>query len=155
MNSRTRPQAPKIEEPSEFIGDIHTPSVSSPRPHAVLELTEEKMNKIVESLGLSGWIVVWEPNPTEPNRGQILPESKTIIIHDEEPEDALKTLLHEVVELKLRPVLRLYRSLANALLNWADEQVYYEKEKAIDDLISFFLKFIEDGYPSERNYEEV
>jgi hypothetical protein len=113
------------------------------------------MNEAIKSLGLSEWIVIWEPDLTQPSRGQVLLESKTIIINDEEPEDAFKTLLHEALEIKLRPMLRPYRTLVNALIEWADGQVYESKEKVIEDLLPFLLKSIEEGHPSERSHEGV
>uniref|UniRef100_A0A6M3M4F1 Uncharacterized protein n=1 Tax=viral metagenome TaxID=1070528 RepID=A0A6M3M4F1_9ZZZZ len=113
------------------------------------------MNEASKSLGLSGWEVLWAPDPTQHSRGQVLPESKTIIINDEEPEAARETLLHEALEIKLRPMLKPYRTLVNALIEWAEGQVYESKEKVIEDLLPFLLKSIEDGYPSERNLEEV
>ena len=116
---------------------------------------EDKMNEAIKSLGLNEWTVLWEPDPTQPSRGQVLLESKTIIINDEGPEDALKTLLHEALEIKLRPMLKPYRTLVNALIEFADGQVYEAKEKAIEDLLPFLLKSIEEGYPSERSHEGV
>jgi len=115
---------------------------------------EAKMNEILKSLGLGEWQAIWEPDSTQP-RGQIRPESRIILIHDNKPEEVLKTLIHEIVELKLRPMLKPYRTLVNALLGWADEQAYESKEKVIEDLLPFLLKSIEEGYPSERSLEEV
>jgi len=126
-------------------------------PSVLNELTEEKMNKIVESLGLSGWTVIWEPDPAQSNRGRVLLEAKAIIIHDKEPEDALRTLLHEVLEIKLRPMLKPYRSLVNVLLDWANRQVYESKEKAIEDLLPILVKYVEyevEG-PSPMKHEEA
>lgn len=147
MSTRTRPQT--NEE------NVHAPLASSTRPHVVREITEARMNEAIKSLGLSEWIVIWEPDLTQPSRGQVLLESKTIIINDEEPEDAFKTLLHEALEIKLRPMLRPYRTLVNALIEWADGQVYESKEKVIEDLLPFLLKSIEEGHPSERSHEGV
>ena len=73
------------------------------------------------------------------------------MIHDDKAEDALETLLHEFIELKLRPTQKPLRSLVNVLIEWVDLQVYEAKEKAIEDLLPFLLKFVEDMYPSERD----
>lgn len=102
---------------------------------------EARMNDLVKSLDLSGWTVLWEPDPTQHSRGQILPEAKTIIIYDEEPEAAMETLLHEALEIKLRPMLKPYRTLVNALIEWANGQVYEAKEKVIEDILPFLIKF--------------
>ena len=151
-----RPQAPKIKESSEFRNNINMPSVSSPRPHTVLALTEARLTEIAKSLGLNGWIVFWEPDETQP-RGQIKPDNMVILIHDGEQEDAVRSLLHEVLEIKLRPMLKPYRGLVNALVEWADKQVYEAKEQAIEDLLPIFVKFVEDRVegPSPRELEEL
>jgi len=39
----------------------------------------------------------------------------------------------------------------NVLIDWVDIQVYEAKEKAIEDLLPFLLKFTEDMYLSERD----
>jgi hypothetical protein len=119
---------------------------------------EEKLNGTIKLLGLSGWTVIWEPSPTQSSRGRILPETKTILIHNNEPEAAMETLLHEIIEIKLRPMLQPYRTLINSLIEWADSQVYREKERVIEDLLPFLIKSIEDEHPSPahaRNLEEV
>lgn len=116
---------------------------------------EKKFNETIKRLGLSEWTVLWEPGSTQPSRGQVFPEAKTIIVHDKEPEAAMETLLHEVVELKLRPMLKPYRTLVNALIKWADERVYEAKEKAIEDLLPFLIKFVENGCPSHRNLKDI
>ncbi len=43
------------------------------------------------------------------------------------------------------------RSLVNVLIEWVDLQVYTAKEAAIEDLLPFLLKFIEDMYPNEKD----
>ncbi len=51
----------------------------------------------------------------------------------------METLLHEVLEIKIRGVTQPYRSLVNVLLEWADKVAYTEKEKAIDSLLPLFI----------------
>ena len=110
---------------------------------------ESQMNNLVKSFGLSGWTVLWTPDPTQHARGKILLEAKTIIIYDEKPEAARETLLHEAIELKLRPMLKPYRTLVNTLIDWADGQVYEQKEKAIEELLLGF-KLIEEICPIRK-----
>jgi hypothetical protein len=121
----------------------------------VREITEARLTEIAKSLGLSGWIVLWEPDETQP-RGQIKPDNMVILIHDGKQEDAVRTLLHEVLEIKLRPMLKPYRTLVNVLIDWADGQVYESKEKAIEDLLPIFVKFVEDKVEGQslRELEE-
>lgn len=147
MNSPARPQVNGE--------NVHAPLVSSTRPHVVREITEAKMNELIRSLGLEGWQIVWEPDSGQTKRGRIVPEARIILVHDPEVEAAMRTVLHEVLELKLRPAFNMQTSLTNALLEWANTEVYKAKERAIEDLIPFLLKSIEEGYPSERKLEEV
>ena len=121
-------------------------------PTASEEL-EKRFQGILEGFGLRGWTLVWEPDETQPKRGQILPNVKTIIVYDEEPEAAIETLIHEVLEIKLRPMLKPYRTLVNSLITWADSQVYHEKERVIEDILQL-VKFNEE-HPSKKNLEEV
>lgn len=102
---------------------------------------EGKLNGVIKRLGLGEWTVLSEPDSNQSPRGRVLLESKTILIHDEEPEAAMKTLIHEALEIKLRPMLKPYRSLINALIEWANKQVYEAKERAIEDLIPSMLQF--------------
>jgi hypothetical protein len=118
---------------------------------------EEKLSGIIKRLGLGEWAVLWRPDPTRHSRGQILPEAKIIIIYDNEPEAARETLLHEVIEIKLRPILRPYRDLVNSLIDWADKQTYEAKEGAIEDLLPILVKYVEyevEG-PSPMKHEEA
>jgi len=111
---------------------------------------EDRMNELIRSLGLSGWSVLWEPDSTQPKRGRIIPETRIILVHDKEPEAAMETLLHEALEIKLRPMLNPYRTLVNSLIEWADSQVYREKEKVIEDILQL-VKFDE----KEKNLKGV
>jgi hypothetical protein len=115
---------------------------------------EARMNEILESFGLGEWQAIWEPDSTQP-RGQIQLENRIILIHDDKPEEVLKTLTHEIVELKLRPMLKPYRTLVNALIQFAEERIYESKEKVIEDLLPFLLKSIEDEYMSQEPREGI
>jgi len=118
---------------------------------SVLKKRETKFEGLLKNFNLSEWKVIWKPDHTQPSRGKIIPEAKVILVYDEAPEAATETLLHEVLEIKLRPMLKPYRTLVNALIQWADEQVYREKEEAIKDLLPFIISFNE----KDKKLEEV
>lgn len=99
---------------------------------------EAHMNEFAKSLGLTNWQVVWKPDATQPKLGRIIPENRIILVHDLEAKAAMKTVFHEVIELKLRPVFNMERSLSNALIEWANTQIYKVKEKTIEDLLDIF-----------------
>ena len=101
------------------------------------------MNELVKSLGFINWQVVWQPNETQQKLGRIIPENRIIMVHDLEAKAAMRTVLHEIIELKLRPAFNVQRSLSNALLEWANTQVYKAKERAIEDLLDIILSLVE------------
>lgn len=96
---------------------------------------EAKMNELVRGLGLTNWEVVWRPIETQGKRGLIVPENQVIIVYDHLPKFAMRTVLHEVIELKLRPAFNVQMSLSNALIEWANAQAYKMKERSIEDLL--------------------
>ena len=104
---------------------------------------EDRMNELIRSLGLRGWSVLWEPDSTQPKRGRIIPETRIILVHDLETKAAMRTVLHEVLELKLRPAFNVQMSLSNALIEWASTQAYLEKERAIENLLDLIVDLVQ------------
>lgn len=132
---------------------------TTPRDHAQGEslsrTIEALMNDYVNKLGLIGWTVIWVPDHAQKARGKVLPETKTILIHDEDPENAMETLGHEILEIKLLPMLRPYRQLVNCLIEYINLQVYSQKEKIINDLVPFLIKFNEEEHSIQKKLEEA
>ena len=104
---------------------------------------EAKMNEIVKSLGLDNWEVVWKPDGTQQELGRIIPENRIILVHNLDAKGAMRTVLHEVFELKLRPAFNVQMSLSNALIEWANAQAYEMKERSIEELLDVVLALIE------------
>ena len=98
-----------------------------------IEDMERRWNDSLNRLGLRGWTAAWSPGKGS-KRGEILLEERLIVIYDREPAEAWDTFLHEIVELKLRPVLRPYRDFTNALITLIEKLVYAHKERFIDEL---------------------
>ncbi len=96
---------------------------------------EKELNMALRYLGLRGWTVVWEPEPSEKAQGRIVPEDKIILLSDEMPLDAFETLAHEYVELKLQAMVESRNATINALLKALQEIYYKEKERGIDSLV--------------------
>ena len=109
------------------------------------------MNKILASLGLYEWNLIWEPDHHQVNRGQIIPKTKTILISDEEASEALETLLHEALEIKMRPLLGVYRETVNHLIAIIEEIAYRQKEQLIDELVTYFFDIIRERVSSPEN----
>ena len=103
------------------------------------EKHEAKMNELVRGFGLDDWEVVWDPDDNQEELGRLIPESRVILVHDLDPKAAMRTVLHEVIELKLRPAFSVQMSLSNALIDWANAQAYKMKERSIEDLLDVIL----------------
>ena len=94
---------------------------------------EDRMNAVCSRLGLP-FTVVWTPDPSMNNHGLVDPKNHVIHIFDLNENDAWATLTHEVLELKIRPLLSFYRNLVNVLIEFIEKQVYREKEKFLESL---------------------
>ncbi|GAG59676.1 unnamed protein product [marine sediment metagenome] len=94
---------------------------------------EENMNTVLERVGFRGWTSVWAPGKSS-KRGEVIPRERLVIIYDKDPSRAWETFQHELVELKLRRVLRPYRVLCNKLIEVVEKVTYVEKEAFINEL---------------------
>jgi hypothetical protein len=103
---------------------------------------EENMNHVLERVGFKGWTSVWAPGKSS-KRGEVIPIERLIIVYDKDPSGAWETFQHELVELRLRRVLRPYRELCNKLIELVEEVTYIEKEKFIKELPDLFSAFRE------------
>ena len=106
---------------------------------------EENMNNILERVGLKGWTSGWAPGKSS-KRGEVIPKERLIIVYDKDPLRAWETFQHELVELKLRRVLRPYRLLCNKLIEVVEKVTYMEKEAFIKELPDL-LQAIKEGMP--------
>jgi hypothetical protein len=107
---------------------------------------ESKMNILLERLGL-GYSVKWIPNENM-KHGKILQNEKIIVIFDKSEDEAWNTIIHEILELKLQPLLSYYRDLVNILISFIEDHIYREKERFLEVLPSDVLtvmKFIEEA----------
>ena len=102
------------------------------------------MNEALRRLGLKDWTVVWDPGGSTEERGAAYPDTRLIVVHDRGREDALETLVHEHLEVRLKAVIRPYLATVNALLRALEKLYYAEKEKAIDGLTPLLLRALGD-----------
>ena len=135
---------------------VHSPITKEDIAHGgfLSRAIEVQMNDYVNKFGLSGWKVLWVPDPSQP-RGKVLTGTKTILLHDEDPEDAMEALVHEILEIKLMPMLRPYRQLVNSLIEHINLQIYQQKEQTINDLLPFLIKFNEEEHFIQKILEEA
>ena len=95
--------------------------------------TEERMNQVCSRLGLP-FKAVWTPDSSVKDHGKIDLKNQVILIFDLNEKDAWITLIHEILELKIRPLLQFYRSLVNTLIEFIERHVYWEKEKFLESM---------------------
>ena len=99
---------------------------------------EERMKNVLTRLGLGQWRICWLPNSSYSIRGKAISEKLLIEIYDLDEDGAWDTLIHEIVEIKLRSVLRPYRLLANSLIGVIQEITDGEKDRFIESLNEVF-----------------
>jgi len=104
---------------------------------------ESRMNEFIKMLGLTNWEVVWQPDEAEQKLGRIIPENRIILVHALDTKAAMRTVLHEVLELKLRPAFNVQMSLSNALIEWANTQAYKMKERSIEDILDLLVDLVD------------
>lgn len=103
---------------------------------------ENEINLALRRLGLTGWSVVWSPDKTQKNDGQVLSDRKTILIFSENPDEAMETLVHEAIEIMMMPTFFHYRTFINYLIEVIEKLTYAEKERSIKRLTPFLLEKI-------------
>lgn len=101
--------------------------------HTKINSIEERMSDICNKIGLP-FKVVWTQDPSMKDHGKIDIENHVIHIFDLTEKDAWATLIHEVLELKIRPLLSFYRNLVNTLIEFIEKHGYQEKEKFLESL---------------------
>ena len=103
---------------------------------------ERELNEALRRLGLKDWTAVWVPGGSAEERGAAYPDTKIIVVHDRAREDALETLVHEYLEVRMRGVIRPYLATVNALLRALEKLYYAEKEETIDGLTPLLLRVL-------------
>ena len=106
----------------------------------VSDFAEVSTKRLVH-LGLGHWKIKWLPNPSSSIRGRAIPQTLTIEVFDSTEEAALDTLLHEVIEIKLRQSLRPYRVMINKLIEGYQEISDTEKDRFLEELPLIFEVF--------------
>ena len=96
---------------------------------------EAEMNRVLSRIGLSEWEALWVPDSSTKVNGQVITEQKTILVFSEDPEKARDTLLHEVIEIKLKKLIGNHYDMINGLIKIIQELNYVEKERTINELV--------------------
>ena len=80
-----------------------------------------------------------------------------LLIFDEDENQAWISFTHEVIEFRLRPVLKVYRDLVNHLISIIEKIAYERKEEALNLLLSdmtVWKKFSDSLTPTELREEK-
>ncbi|MCK4582205.1 hypothetical protein KAU18_02735 [Candidatus Bathyarchaeota archaeon] len=104
---------------------------------------KDELNESLPRFGLEGWKVVLIPDEKQTIGGQVLAEEKTILVFEKDHVKARDALIHEVVEIKLQPLIAEYQEAVNSLIKLVERLTYREKERAINDLVPY-LRYVFD-----------
>ena len=94
---------------------------------------EEKMRGFVKKVSLP-LEVVHLPDPKNSRHGEI--KGDAILIYDSDEEAAWTTLLHEITEYRLKPLIAPYRRLVNKLIEALEAEVYLQKERVLNEVVN-------------------
>jgi len=98
---------------------------------------EVELNDLVRRFGLD-YMVVIAPRSKSEKLGRVDPRNKIIYIYTDDPKLAYKILLHEILEIMLKPLLNKYIRLINVLIDYIQNELYIEKERILDEFTELF-----------------
>ena len=76
--------------------------------------------------------VAWVPNPEKDKQGEIVLSSKTLFIYSSSESEAWQTLIHELLEYKIKDVTQGYRLIVNSLIEVVEKMTYERKERFLE-----------------------
>ena len=78
--------------------------------------------------------IIWQHDNTKTVHGEIDNTTKTLFIYDADYDLAWETLLHEVLEWKMKDVTNIYRTIINSLIETLEKLAYERKERFLDSI---------------------
>lgn len=102
---------------------------------------QDDMNRALIPLGLEGWEVMWEPDTSQKVNGRVIVEQKIILVFTRDPERAKDVFLHEVIEIKIQPLITQYREAINGLINILADLT--KNDKKSQETVDGFIRIIE------------
>ena len=82
------------------------------------------MNNLPKKIGIP-LNVIWIPNAKSDNQATIDIQNRFILIYNTKEEDAWNSLIHEILEFRLRDILNPYKKLINNLIAFIKDQIYF------------------------------
>jgi hypothetical protein len=109
----------------------------------VRKSVQTKMQQCLDRLGMP-LQVAWTQKPDRDKHGEIELGSRTLFLYDTEESEAWQTLLHEILEWKLKEVSKPYRETINGLIEIIERICYKRKEEFLEAIPNVF-KAIEEA----------
>ena len=113
---------------------------------------EKRANEALRKLGLPHLRCVWHPDAKAKERGRLDLEAGIIFVFDATEEEAQATLIHELIELRLRDMTKVYRTVINALID-AFEKIAYERKESTIEGVARDLRLVFDMWASNNKPE--
>ena len=106
----------------------------------VQAMLEEELDRLRWETGLRGSLrVIWSPDPHSVRHGEV--KGSTILVYDEDPEDALRTLRHEFLDHHIsREVIDPLVQYLNLQKKLIENLIYERKEKIIEGITNLLPK---------------
>ena len=94
---------------------------------------EEELERLKQSLQVGCNLQVrWSPNDGSKLSGEV--RGKVIYIYENNCEEAVKTLRHEVVDYLVSQPIEPYKKVTNMLIKMINEEAYKRKERIVEAL---------------------
>ncbi len=101
---------------------------------------EEEFNRLVKKFGLDYRVIIINDKNVK-DRGWVNTNNKVIYINSDDYQEAYRILLHEILEIKLNPLLNKYVRLVNVLIEYIQGELYREKERFLEDVLDILIDF--------------
>jgi len=95
---------------------------------------EQELEKLKEKTGFGYELsVAWLPGQNPKLSGEV--ENNTIYVYECDEEKALETLRHEFIDYMVSQAIEPYKSVANRLIQFLNEEAYRKKERTVEALV--------------------
>jgi hypothetical protein len=99
---------------------------------------ESALERLKQTLNLGYELQVkWVPNGDSKLSGEV--KDECIYIYEEKEDEALKTLVHELLDYALSKTIEPYKQVTNKLITLINEEAYKRKEKLTESLSKFVI----------------
>jgi len=97
---------------------------------------EESMNQLLEYLEIPLKVIILSERKDKDAETNL--EEGIIFIYSQDEEEAWRSLLHEIFELRLKTLIDPYRRLVNKLIEYVEKEIYKNKERVVNAMLKDF-----------------